>query len=177
MELDKIISKNDIRFEKLKLPYEVCGEITVKNKTENYILRSTGPSTGRRQCQLQRNYKGIWHTHPNISKAYPSVEDLLKPIKHSTIISKIFTEYGTWTIHCGVKYDYERNKDKLDVLKQKLRHINDVFYSLVYKNKSKDKLKIKTQIKILFFKNLNEYEKQLKSKLRKFNTTIDFKRY
>lgn len=41
----------------------------------------------------------IWHTHPLISKGYPSAEDLSKVRKHEKIKNSIiFTKWGIWQI-------------------------------------------------------------------------------
>ena len=91
---------------------EICGYINVNNQ---FIKTNDGTgirfdAQGNRispgSCQLKQNYPVIWHTHPAISKYYPSFEDIIKVLKHSTIISYIYTKYGYWILKCPTKYEY-----------------------------------------------------------------------
>ena len=115
---------NTISLEKIKryinYEYEFCGYIfyDVNNPDElNIIKNNTGPNVKieRGSCTYKHGYRRcIWHTHPYISKSYPSPEDLLKVLKHpdnikisillqyidkastfNNYIDKIFLEYNT----------------------------------------------------------------------------------
>ena len=49
----------------------------------------------------------MWHTHPNsVKRFYPSVEDIVKILKHSSIYeSFIFCKYGVWKMVFLYKYN------------------------------------------------------------------------
>ena len=93
--------------------FEICG-CAEQDTTGKYKLffDARGPSKPpelRRYCQTKYNYGIVWHTHPACcqkpSKLYPSVEDLLKVIKHGTSTSLIFCQYGVWRIDCENKIE------------------------------------------------------------------------
>lgn len=87
--------------------FEICGYI---NDSDDIVKTTQGPSVrvdehGQRipgergSCNQDRAYNIMWHTHPSISKYYPSMEDILSVLKHGSIkISLIFTEYGVWNL-------------------------------------------------------------------------------
>jgi hypothetical protein len=55
---------------------------------------------GRAMCSYNSYNNIVWHTHPNTSKYYPSLEDILKVLKHDIIyFSYIFTQFGYWTMY------------------------------------------------------------------------------
>jgi len=92
--------------------FEICGCAILDPNTNKYQLFQNGQGPGkppaeRRFCQTLRNYGIVWHTHPACcetpSKLYPSVEDLLKVVKHGSHTSLIFCQYGVWTISCAQK--------------------------------------------------------------------------
>ena len=84
--------------------YEKCG--TIKKEDGKYIMtiheKESNQNELRNHCNLEYYDKIIWHSHPKISKFYPSLEDILKSIKtkNSQIIySYIFTQFGFWTLY------------------------------------------------------------------------------
>ena len=92
--------------------FEICGCAELDPTNRKYKLYQNGegppkPPAARRYCQLPFNYGIVWHTHPACckmpSKLYPSVEDLLKVIKHGSSTSLIFCLYGVWIIECEEK--------------------------------------------------------------------------
>ena len=92
--------------------FEICGCAELDPNNGKYALFQNGtgppkPPAARRSCQTRYNYGIVWHTHPACceipSKLYPSVEDLLKVIKHGSSTSLIFCLYGVWKIECEQK--------------------------------------------------------------------------
>jgi len=76
---------------------EYCGYM----HDNRYICNHIGPpkTEGSRGSCNQLNAPSIWHTHSSVSKYYPSIEDINKILKYQEIhISKIFTQYGDWTM-------------------------------------------------------------------------------
>jgi hypothetical protein len=91
---------------------EICGYI---NGNKQFIKTNDGPeikldAQGKRisagSCQMKQNYPKLWHTHPAISKYYPSFEDIVKVLKHQINISTIYTKYGYWVLKCPTQYEY-----------------------------------------------------------------------
>jgi hypothetical protein len=97
----------------LEFPYEVCGTIEIgKYEYVAYIHDLTPPLKNgiRPHCIFEHTEDPIiWHNHPDTSKFYPSMEDIvkgLKPKNKHIIHSFIFCVYGIWHIkynnHDGV---------------------------------------------------------------------------
>ena len=93
----------------LNLDVEMCGSM----RDGRIFVEKTGTRLKNRgMCQLNKYSKIIWHTHPKIFRAYPSVEDVLNMLKWHPInkknnfpeISLIFTDWGVWTIKCITKF-------------------------------------------------------------------------
>lgn len=108
--------------------YEVCGPIETKKKKALFRLTHKGSKTTR-ECPVP-NFPRIWHTHPAISKAYPSREDLRKVLKHNVLMSVIFTIHGYWMISCPTTYD-EQTYVAADA---GFKKANRWFYDRVYNN-------------------------------------------
>jgi len=86
---------------------EVCGFLK-SNKKDNYLeldeQENISTDYTRNNCQTRRYKKLIYHTHPFVSKSYPSMEDIFKIIKNKIIkVSIIFTRWGIWELHCNKK--------------------------------------------------------------------------
>jgi hypothetical protein len=81
---------------------EYCGNFNIlDNKLViNNIIKGTSNS-----CKQDIYTKYIWHTHHNISKSYPSVQDIIKVMKHNNIYSIIFTKWGIWVLNCDTFYN------------------------------------------------------------------------
>lgn len=81
---------------------EYCG-----NFIDNYEYLSIdgqpnpgGLTNDRKSCNYKYYSPIIWHTHPVSSKYYPSVEDIVKVLKHDIIThSFIFTPFGYWILN------------------------------------------------------------------------------
>jgi len=90
-----------------------------------------------RKMVMQHSKHTIFHTHPISSKPYPSVEDIVKLLKHRDVIcnSFIFTNWGLWIISNTSKSNYynkisEDKKNKINIELEKI--LNNNFY-IVYK--------------------------------------------
>jgi proteasome lid subunit RPN8/RPN11 len=90
---------------------EVCGFLK-RNKENKYLKldeqENITKDFSRKSCQTKKYSKMIYHTHPSISKSYPSVEDIIKIIKLKNKIIKIsiiFTVWGIWQLSCTNKSD------------------------------------------------------------------------
>jgi hypothetical protein len=84
---------------------EMCGYLT-----EQFIpyINMVGPGESG-QCDVSEYRPLMWHTHPNVSKSYPSVQDIIHVLHKSsgnpTIFtgSIIFTRWGIWELFCANK--------------------------------------------------------------------------
>jgi hypothetical protein len=91
------MSLSEIREVIIKTRSEYCGYMLGTTYVCNHIGPPKG-AAGRGSCN-QLAAPSIWHTHSTASKYYPSIEDINKILKHEKIhISKIFTQYGDWTM-------------------------------------------------------------------------------
>ena len=87
--------------------FELCGHVS-QNRQLKFFSRGHPKGgeddEGRLSC-IPPNAPTIWHTHPRVSKFYPSVEDMCKVLKttNQTTKSLIFTVAGMWTIESGGK--------------------------------------------------------------------------
>jgi len=88
--------------------FEVCMYMNIKNNIL-YVNKSTinegeellEKGSIRGLCRYKYKYeKYICHTHPYTTRSYPSLEDILKVIKHKLLIdvSIISTRWGIWTL-------------------------------------------------------------------------------
>ena len=97
----------------------------------------------RNSCKTKGNRKMIYHTHPFVSKSYPSIEDILKIIKLKNKIIKvsiIFTRWGIWELHCSKKIDKIPKEIINDVDKQ----LTNIYHN---QNKGKGELRSKPLLK------------------------------
>ena len=83
------------------IEHEICG--TFEKHQSGYIVKQhevdSIPGESRKHCRYEYHNKFIWHSHPTSSKFFPSLEDILKIIKHARIeYSYIFTTFGFWTL-------------------------------------------------------------------------------
>ena len=86
------------------IDYEECG--TINNTGSGYIIKvhdsSFTSGETRKHCNFTYYDTIIWHSHPQTSKFYPSLEDMLKSIKiqnNRIKYSLIFNKFGYWTLH------------------------------------------------------------------------------
>ena len=105
-------------------------------------------------CQNKIFTKYIWHTHPNISKSYPSVQDLFFTLRKTPNISIIFTKWGIWELYAGKKYNI--TKENIDYFRRK--YIDDIL-AKIYFGTGKGKVDVlnKDQLSVVLeqTKNLN----------------------
>lgn len=103
----RIISINDIYQSIMNNNFEICGYAELSNGFWNLTIVNIGPPKVGNEpiaCDTGVSYPVLWHTHPAVSKIYPSLVDIIKVIKHSTVKSFIFTHYGYWELSCPNKY-------------------------------------------------------------------------
>ena len=152
----------------LSLNYEVCGHIRICD--DNLILVETNQgniiSNGKRgSCQYDSYGKYIWHSHPNISKGYPSMEDIQKSLKlrNTDVIQVqiILTSWGIWEIYTGNKKHI--TPEIQDRLKSFKLNINSWLYSKSLKGKQLPQDKI-----------LNKYIRILKHDFKDFKLKVKF---
>ena len=101
----------------LKQPFEVCGHITQQSDAHRLqlIIVAEGENKVKGQpasCSTGVNYPVVWHTHPIVTKIYPSLVDIFKVIKYPSITSLIFTQYGFWQLTCPTIYKNPSNEFK-----------------------------------------------------------------
>ena len=88
----------------LEKNFEICGygeSLTDgSNKIQLFVVAEGDPKVGNNpaSCNTRVNYPIVWHTHPTVSKMYPSLIDLFKIIKYSSHTSIIFTIHGYWVM-------------------------------------------------------------------------------
>lgn len=151
----------------LRKPYEICGEVRTLLGHDVFDFAQRGNTQGRRQCSAPA-YPVIWHTHPNRSKAYPSVEDINKVVKHSTTRSLIFTAHGVWELHCAGKHtELAGSADGA------IEACNTWFYGLVYR--SADRLDERTTA--AFQSHREEYRRRLNAAVRPLHVSVFFRTY
>lgn len=155
----------------LNLKYEVCGHVRVC-KDELFLININKgediTKEKRGSCSYTSYGKYIWHTHPNISKFYPSKEDISKCIKKRNgnliDIQFIFTQWGIWEIY--VKNKQEINKEINDQLNTFKKEVNAWLY---YKTSKGREMPTEAVLK--------KYLYLIKYYFRKFNLKISFTRW
>ena len=143
--LSATISITDINASIHNHDFEICGFAQQQpNGMFSFEMVNKGNSKEGRtpaQCTTLVNYPVVWHTHPAVSKIYPSLVDVLKVIKYSsTHTSFIFTQFGFWRLHCpggyaqliiGVPQGTHENRlnvTNTDPLTLKIKGFLDEFY-------------------------------------------------
>jgi hypothetical protein len=127
-ELKKVI---DIYF---PLDKEACGYF-IKNglNTVEIFLEKMGIGIeGRRACVSDNNHNYIWHTHPYVSKSYPSAEDVRKVLRvrskhpNNPRVSVIFTKWGVWKI--AVEHKVKLSQELKEFIIEELNTIATSLY-------------------------------------------------
>jgi hypothetical protein len=99
--------------------FEICGRILEGNRL---YKDADGPPKveGTRASCHGPNARKIWHTHPHVSKYYPSFEDINSVLKYPKIEdSYIYTVFGFWHLHYigeKIKLDEKQKNDIKDAL-------------------------------------------------------------
>ena len=107
----------------------------------------------RNNCQTRKYKKMIYHTHPFVSKSYPSMEDILKIIKMKNKIIKvsiIFTRWGIWELNCNKKSD--------NIPKEIIIKVNEQLTN-IYQSQNNGKCELRS--KSLLQKSINNINKIL----------------
>lgn len=121
-------------------------------------IGTTKKETGRGSCNWKENYQNVYlfHSHPVISRSYPSTEDIIKVIKHAKImISIVATRWGlyiikptenSWKIAHHWNDDvYKKYFKRVD---QELSYIYELENKLGYKNNLYPQISILEENKI-----------------------------
>jgi proteasome lid subunit RPN8/RPN11 len=83
------------------------------------IVCGVAGNDGRPYCKYTEPYQPIlWHTHPSLSKPYPSNEDIMKALKirdnEDIIIDNLLIcRWGIWEWHLSTEKKHEINQKKL----------------------------------------------------------------
>jgi hypothetical protein len=135
---------------------EVCGFLK-SNKTDNYLeldeQENISRDYSRNSCQTRKSKKMIYHTHPFVSKSYPSIEDIFKIVKMKNKIIKvsiIFTRWGIWELICNKKIE--------KIPKEIINKVNDQLTN-IYENQNNGKGELRS--KSLLQKSINNINKIL----------------
>lgn len=104
---DQTLSVAEIKNNGNNENFELCGRVRQNGQLKFFSRgksKGSDGDEGRLSC-IPPNAPTIWHTHPRISKFYPSVEDMCKVLKttNQTTKSLIYTAVGMWTIESGAK--------------------------------------------------------------------------
>jgi len=118
--------------------YEICG--TAEKQYGKWMLYMTGRGESKQgrnpaECNTQKNYNVVWHTHPHVSKIYPSLVDILKVLKHSTHTSIIFTQHGIWKLTCPNKYEWLKDEKYRGLISDDLEPVLNNFYVMTNNGK------------------------------------------
>ncbi len=116
--------------------FEICGYIDKVNRKFIYINRGEPKKTKEKaSCPFSeiKKHKYSWHTHPSISKYYPSTTDLWKNFKYNQKTMIIFTRYGMWKIEYDGKTKYNKIPQEIN---DKIKKIEKFFYDNT--NKGRD---------------------------------------
>jgi|SRR3989304_2551058 len=118
-------------FPTLSIEYEVCGYL----KSSNHYLNIYTENKGQKgECE-SRYRKYMWHTHPSVSKAYPSATDIIKVIKNEVIITSIiFTVWGIWEIH-SVKKSPNLSLEKRQSMNKHINELSELVYLITDKGR------------------------------------------
>ena len=114
------IDKNDIMHYSQS---PVLGPKIIYDPVKNKKLRGS--------CTTDTITPYYWHTHPNISKYYPSIEDIMKTTKKRNMTMKysiIFTKWGIWTLSSN-SFDSQAYTKYKEYYKKKISIINNFFYN------------------------------------------------
>jgi len=138
---------------KLTLYHEVCGFIEKGELNSLQVIQKENVSkSDRMSCQTRGLSQVIYHTHPNISKFYPSSEDILKIVKEKNkeiMCSIIFTKYGIWEIVRKNFVFYDLTDDKEDIEKTVKEILANIYNNNAKGRKLKDVDDIYTNINLI----------------------------
>ena len=164
-ESRQILTTRQIKQSIVTDTFELCGFV---NNNNQFVLYSKGepPSVHGRASCIPPNAPIIWHTHPQTSKFYPSVEDMRKVIKNSINTSIIFTIVGQWTITCANNWGVIPGLNKGKYIFKQLKAHND----WIYRHSDKGRINPGPQI-------LNQYMSELMQMLANFGWNITLKYY
>lgn len=170
MNMSFFISKNDLENVKIffTLNVELCGHILFKyeekkiynleNESSILYINSVGE---KNYCNIKIDPVYVWHTHSNISKGYPSFQDILMPVTTIIHSSVIFTKWGIWELF-STKKNLKENKEKIE---KDIKYYLDKIYFDTEKGR-KEKILKDDSIKI------DKNMKKIKKVLKKYD--IDF---
>ena len=82
------LTKEEVRRSKIEIKQEEQEDL-------NIYISSVGTE---HSCEHKFYSKYIWHTHPDIGKAYPSPTDFMKVLRNN-ITSFVFTSWGIWELY------------------------------------------------------------------------------
>jgi hypothetical protein len=125
----------------------------ISGKYENgsfYMIHQGEPKIKGSQASVKiDNNLIIWHTHPSVSKYYPSVEDICKILKkhndQEIYLSIIFTTHGIWTFSNFMK---TRNIDN-DLKKIIDEEINTPFYEETNRGRNYNESEIQSYLSLI----------------------------
>lgn len=129
-----LISKKDLDElkTKLELDHEVCGFLLEND--DNYIIVSEQENISsdntRLNCQTKTYSSIIYHTHPKISKIYPSTEDIINVmLKNNSIIqhSIIITTAGIWNLSCSKK-TLTKSKETEKIYEKVQKYLDSLYF-------------------------------------------------
>ena len=110
---------------------EVCGFLK-SNRSDNYLeldeQENISKDYTRNSCQTKKYKRMIYHTHPFVSKSYPSIEDIFKIVKLKNKIIKvsiIFTTWGIWELQCDKKID----KISKEIINKVDKQLDNIYFT------------------------------------------------
>jgi len=132
---------------------EYCGNMSEDGKTIINITNGKTDRQGRKMCEHEE-HRVNYHTHPAVSKSYPSGEDLVKIIAQrkepgppSPSIEILFTKWGIWQMIAVVKTERDAS-ERRRMAERITKKVLDPFYHDSEKGRA-EKIDIKKIIKFI----------------------------
>jgi proteasome lid subunit RPN8/RPN11 len=153
-------------------------EISGKYENDNFYMIHQGEPKlkGKRTSVKIDNNLIIWHTHPSVSKYYPSVEDICKILKihrnQEIYLSIIFTTYGIWALS-----NFMKTTNISDDLQKVINEeINTPFYNQTNKGRTYNESEI--QLYLSLIKGLiNDWDQGYDFDIHFFTDTNEFQSF
>ena len=163
-----ILNKNLLEIIKsfLNFNFEICGCIKEAHGGriifEVHSQDETKIGSDKLMCEHLSYSRHIFHTHPNISKCYPSAKDIIKVMKNSMIMSSIiFCKWGVWEIYSNKKYSFSLSEKQIE--NDKINKLLVELYEMTGKGRANE----------VDYKKINKCVKKIEDKYKSFGLEIN----
>ena len=163
-----IINKNLLEIIKsfLNLDFEICGCLKESHSGkiifEVHSQDETKIDSDKLMCEHFSYSRHIFHTHPNISKCYPSAKDIIKVMKNSMILSSIiFCKWGIWEIYSNKKYNFSNTEKQIE--NDKINKLFVELYEMTENGRANE----------VDYKKINKFIKKIEERYKLFGLEIN----